>query len=245
MTEGNTRRSDHGGTHLELDVWHPDCWTLAVTRDTDVGLVARGLYTVKDEVHARFTVYGETEEAVENLVEAARDSSRTDAVRELEGQLGDQFVSMPGRATRELLVVYPNERSIYQPLVSREFVPSETIDIRDGREYWTVVVDEDRTEIKRRLDRIRAEMDADIEVVRVISSGGIGSRQDDADELSPRQATVVRRAFSLGYYEWPRQVTAADLAADLDISKATVLEHLRKAESKVLRAYGVGTSERD
>ncbi len=240
MTDGDTRQSRGGGTHLELDVWHPDCWTLEVTRETGAGLIARGLYTVGGAVQARFTGYGETEAAVEALVEAARGSALTDAVRELEVHLDDQFVSVPGQATRELLVEYPTERSIYEPLVSRAFVPGATVDIRDGREYWTVVIDEDRTEIQRRLDAVRAEMDAEVEVRRVISSQGVGSTPDRGSELSRQQSRVLEHAFEQGYYEWPRQVTAADLAADLDISKATVLEHLRKAESKVLRAAGVG-----
>lgn len=239
MTGSDTRRSGAGGTHLELDVWHPDCWTLEVTRETGAGLIARGIYTVGEAVQARFTGYGETEAAVESLVAAARDSGFTDAVRELEVQLDDQFVSVPGQAIQELLVEYPTERSIYEPLVSRSFVPGATVDIRDGREYWTVVIDEARTEIQRRLDAVRAEMDAEVEVRRIISSEGVGSTGDQGSDLSHQQSRVIKHAFDRGYYEWPRQVTAADLAADLDISKSTVLEHLRKAESKVLRAYGV------
>lgn len=165
-TDGDTRQSRGGGTHLELDVWHPDCWTLEVTRETGAGLIARGLYTVDGAVQARFTGYGETEAAVEALVEAARDSALTDAVR--------------------------------------------------------------------------AEMDAEVEVRRIISSQGVGSTDDRGSDLSRQQSRVVEHAVERGYYEWPRQVTAADLADDLDISKSTVLEHLRKAESKVLRAAGVG-----
>ena len=240
MTGGDTRPSRGGGTHLELDVWHPDCWTLEVTRETGAGLIARGLYTVDGTVQARFTGYGETEAAVDALVESARDSALTDTVHELEAHLDDQFVSVPGQATRELIVEYPTERSIYEPLVSRSFVPGATVDIRDGREYWAVVIDEDRAEIQRRLDGVRAEMDAEVEVCRIISSAGVGSTADRTGDLSRQQSRVLEHAFEHGYYEWPRQVTATDLAADLDISKATVLEHLRKAESKVLRAHGVG-----
>jgi predicted DNA binding protein len=39
-----------------------------------------------------------------------------------------------------------------------------------------------------------------------------------------------------GYYEWPRNVTARELAEEFDITKTTFLEHLRKAESKLLTA---------
>jgi predicted DNA binding protein len=54
--------------------------------------------------------------------------------------------------------------------------------------------------------------------------------------LSERQAEVVTLALEDGYYEWPRGADAETLADRLDISHSTFLEHLRKAESKLLRS---------
>lgn len=45
---------------------------------------------------------------------------------------------------------------------------------------------------------------------------------------------VFEAARRYGYYEWPREITADTLAADIGISKVTVLEHLRKTEAKLL-----------
>ena len=53
--------------------------------------------------------------------------------------------------------------------------------------------------------------------------------------LSDRQAEVVETALEGGYYEWPREADAETLAAELDISHTTFLEHLRKAERTLLR----------
>lgn len=53
--------------------------------------------------------------------------------------------------------------------------------------------------------------------------------------LSDRQAEVVSAALDAGYYEWPRETDAETLAARLDISHTTFLEHLRKAERTLLR----------
>ena len=53
--------------------------------------------------------------------------------------------------------------------------------------------------------------------------------------LSDRQAEVVKAALDNGYYDWPRQTDAETLAARLDISHTTFLEHLRKAEQTLLR----------
>lgn len=48
--------------------------------------------------------------------------------------------------------------------------------------------------------------------------------------LTDRQAEVLTTAHRNGYYEWPREATAEELAAELDISPATFSEHLRAAE---------------
>lgn len=53
--------------------------------------------------------------------------------------------------------------------------------------------------------------------------------------LSDRQEEVITAALEAGYFDWPREIEAVDLAEQLDISHPTLLEHLRKAEKKLLR----------
>lgn len=57
---------------------------------------------------------------------------------------------------------------------------------------------------------------------------------DSGVHLTERQHEVIEYALNEGYFEWPRDITSEELAAELDISRATLLEHLRKAESKLL-----------
>lgn len=52
--------------------------------------------------------------------------------------------------------------------------------------------------------------------------------------LSERQSEVITTALQRGYYEWPREVDAEALAAEMDIAHSTFLEHLRKAERALL-----------
>ncbi len=54
--------------------------------------------------------------------------------------------------------------------------------------------------------------------------------------LSPRQRDAVEAALALGYYDVPRSASHEDVAEELDCAPSTASEHLRKAESKVLRA---------
>jgi predicted DNA binding protein len=53
--------------------------------------------------------------------------------------------------------------------------------------------------------------------------------------LTDRHRTVVTAALDHGYDDSPRACTVSDVAATLDIAPGTVAEHLRKAESTVLR----------
>jgi len=55
-----------------------------------------------------------------------------------------------------------------------------------------------------------------------------------AATLTSRQAEVLRLALDAGYFDWPREVDAESLAEQLDIAHSTLLEHLRKAEKKLL-----------
>ena len=54
--------------------------------------------------------------------------------------------------------------------------------------------------------------------------------------LTDRQRDVASEALARGYYDWPRGINNGDLADELGISRATLHEHLRKAERKLLSA---------
>lgn len=53
-------------------------------------------------------------------------------------------------------------------------------------------------------------------------------------DLTDRQAEVIEAAYRSGYFSWPRDSTAEDVADSLDISAPTLHSHLRKAEETLL-----------
>ncbi|WP_135830456.1 helix-turn-helix domain-containing protein [Halorussus halobius] len=76
--------------------------------------------------------------------------------------------------------------------------------------------------------------DIEFEIERV---GGTATTTETAvSALSARQREAVEAALALGYYDVPRTASHEDVAAELDCAPSTASEHLRKAESKVLRA---------
>lgn len=63
------------------------------------------------------------------------------------------------------------------------------------------------------------------------------------DELTERQKEILETAVSIGYYEVPREKTHADIAEHFDCSAATVGEHLRKIEGRLIPKLVPGTEE--
>ncbi|WP_256302083.1 helix-turn-helix domain-containing protein [Haloarchaeobius salinus] len=225
------------GSHLTLSIWHPDCWTLQVTEDADGGIFGHGVYTVEDSVKGRFTAYGDSTDALESLVGDIESSPLVDSVWRLDNSFDlDKRIPTPGNVSQSLLVMYGHDRSINDSLVSNGFIPDKAVWIHDGREYWDVVIEGDRTRIQESLDAVRDEMDAEIDVRHITSDDREAGGLLRKGILSERQREVFELARERGYYTWPREVSATEIAEELGVSKATTLEHLRKAEAKVIGA---------
>lgn len=54
------------------------------------------------------------------------------------------------------------------------------------------------------------------------------------DSLTDRQQEIVQTAYSMGYYEVPREASTDDVASEVDLDSSTVAEHLQRAEHNLL-----------
>ena len=59
---------------------------------------------------------------------------------------------------------------------------------------------------------------------------------DPVGQLTDRQIKILRTALAAGYYDIPRRATQRDLAAELELSRGTIGDHLRRAEAKIIRS---------
>lgn len=93
------------------------------------------------------------------------------------------------------------------------------------REYNVLVFQRD--DLKNIID--------DLEGFGTVTLGKLEEFRASTDSpLTERQREVVTEALTRGYYDWPRKITNEELAEELEISRATLHEHLRKAEQTLL-----------
>lgn len=65
------------------------------------------------------------------------------------------------------------------------------------------------------------------------------------ERLTDRQQSVLETAYRAGYYDWPRESTAEDVAETLEISSSTFHQHVRRAEQALLSVFFEDTDDRN
>lgn len=224
--------SDPELLQFTVDVWHPDCWTLEATKATGVGLLGYGTADLSDDSGrvGYYTVFGESHAVIDEFTELIRASER----------ITDTIDHMPGPAiapaTRNIVVSTGPTSGMRRAFHDRGYLHLGPSSHEDGRERRRLMTWGTRDDIERDLEDLEEAYDADVSLERIVSAGaaGVGRPRHDADSLSVRQREAFVLARDRGYYEYPRGVETATLATELGVSKATFLEHLRKAERNLL-----------
>lgn len=102
------------------------------------------------------------------------------------------------------------------------------IKFSQGREICTLIF-----ESKRELRDVLKQLPYDWRIVRI----GNVNLQFDLEDLTPQQLKAVNLAIEKGYFEIPKKVNLEELSKQMKLSRTTFLEHLRKAEKKILSKY--------
>ena len=135
--------------------------------------------------------------------------------------------------------VYRFERDFEQrcvcEVIERSGVAITDISVEKGI-LWIGVRVRSLETIGEIVDNLRERFDG--VQVRELLKIGDEDRRDPVvvyrDRLTDRQRTVLEAAYDSGYFEYPRETNATELAEELGISRSTFTRHLTVAQSKLL-----------
>jgi len=102
------------------------------------------------------------------------------------------------------------------------------IKFTSGREICTLIFDN-----KKDMRAMLKKLKIDWKIHRI----GSINLQFDLEDLTPKQLKAVNLAIENGYFEIPKKINLEELSKQMKLSRTTFLEHLRKAEKKILSKY--------
>lgn len=124
-------------------------------------------------------------------------------------------------------VKVPEQSDAY--VADEEFTVSNS-DIRVDETGVDVLIVGTRSALTRSIEQYH-DIGVDVVLERITEYGG---PRTPLDAITDRQRDVLVTAFEMGYFEVPREASAADVAAEFDLDQSTVTEHLRRAERNLL-----------
>ena len=199
-----------------LNVRVPELWVTPITEKYDVSLSCQ--------------IGGQSKKAGWGLVTIKGDDSILDKI--LEEIKDHQSVGGVEVKTREqgivsFLIDIVRCKACEMLIKSKAFMVFP-VDIQNGRMRWLLITDDNRT-IGKIYDEL-AEEGYDIKIERVTAFSG-------RRILTDRQEEIIRTAFSLGYFDYPKKTGSAKLANKLGISVSTLSEIMRAAQRRILAEY--------
>lgn len=223
--------------YVTVDIWHPDCWTLHATKGVDAGLLGYEMTLQNGEFTDRFRLYrayGDSRDAVEQLIEAIDETDLTKDVIVLSPSTSPDSRAF-GPITQDILVEFDPLPGMRDAFTDRGFMHYGPSQHEEGRERRSLLTISNRNTVYQALEDIEESYDADLNIERFTTTHTPSGLQDlPSDGLSPRQREAFQLARARGYYEYPRGITGQELADEFGVSRTTFIEHLRKAERELL-----------
>jgi predicted DNA binding protein len=213
-------------TELDLQFADADHPLAAITGDVPVVVGLDGVVSGPDDGTIMYvTVYdGDGDE----FVARCRDASLIESVSR---------VSDDGAPARFALRCYRNP---LLDMLATHGVALQDATLEDGSITCTCVVsnqaavraivDEFETTFGSVTVRARRDVDAGPQRATTVWS-------EIRNELTTKQYNALKAAYLAGYFSYPRESTAQEVAASLDITAVTLSQHLQYALSKVLRPF--------
>lgn len=154
---------------------------------------------------------------------------------ELDGSNGLQTVeTAPITASRfNLLATFdpstaPLLQDLFGAITQEELVVVKPVIYRDEQVHVRIVGTS--STLQTTISKLPSDIELEINAIGNFDR----SRDTPISMLSERQREALVTAFTLGYYEHPRETTHREIADQLGCAPNTVSDHLQKAEMKIM-----------
>jgi len=199
-----------------LNVWIPELWVTPATEKYDI------------EINCQ--IGGHSDKAGWGIVTMSGDDEILDRVLEEtrhHPSVGSVKVQTRQPGTVSFLVDVVKCKPCEVLINSKAFLVFPVY-IKGGRMRWLIITDNNLT-VGKICDTLE-ELGCEVKIERVtpLAEKGI---------LTKRQEEVLRKAFALGYFNFPRRTNSNKLASKLGISVSTLSEVMRAAERRIFAEY--------
>lgn len=201
---------------MSIGIRHKNCWHYKLSRALNATIIVKYTYMLPNrQLYGYQTIVssrvGELEAFLKSLPEIKKYSILSQATDRAE------------------VITWAQQSSIIDSIIKKNCVFVGPTIVKDGIENWHIMAPT-REDLQDAVSGL--EQCAEIAYIRN-REAGLGMSAD----LTEKQAAVLKAAMEMGYFDSPRVASIKDVAARVGVSPSTAVEHLRKAEKKVLESY--------
>lgn len=200
---------------VSIGIKHKDCWHYKLSRGLNATIFVRYTYVLPNR-----QLYGYQTIVTPAIARLSDHLSRLPQIR--------KFSVLSQGSDRADVVTWAEQSSILEHLLKTNCVFVGPTIVKGGIENWQIMAPS-----REELQEAIASLETHAEIAYIRGS----APADMSGQLTEKQANALAIAVDIGYFDTPRRASIEDVAAKLGLAPSTAVEHLRKAEKKVLENY--------
>jgi predicted DNA binding protein len=200
---------------LCIGIRHQNCWHYKLSRALKATITVKYTYMLPNkQLYGYQTIMstriGDLETFLQSLPEIKK------------------YAILSRSADRAEVITWAEQSSIIDNIIKKNCVFIGPTVVKDGVENWHIMAP-----TREELQDVVAGLEQCAEIAYLRNTESPESEMG----LTERQMKALKVAVDMGYFDTPRRASIKDVAATLKVSPSTAVEHLRKAEKKVLENY--------
>lgn len=203
----------------EFRAWH-DSWTSMVTRECDA------------EITTYYLNY--FNERGKRYVSKVAEFSGREKEKALALFCRDPRIRVLEKTAGGVVYQLPEKEGFHHFVLDRTTFLVEPVLCRNGSEYWKVGSTSKKNLLNLYRNIRKLGRRAGIELLGIREERPRFYKEDALSHLTHLQCKAVKAAKAAGYYEYPRKVSAQQLARKEGVPASTFIERLRKAETRLM-----------